>query len=328
MGSATDPLRLRIAYVTCAENGLFGLRRLRALGHTLAVVVTIGPATARRFEVSGYVDVTPWCRAEGIPVVVLDDYVLRTNDLAAHAFDVLVVNGWNRLLKPEVIALAPLGGLGIHAGHPPIGLGRAPLVWNILKGHTDIEPYVFRLTERADDGAILSRRVVEITKHDDVDMLYQKVMFAGVDLFVEAIARLAAGEPGEAQDPGDTEAYPKRTPADGLIDFARSEDEIHDFIRAQSRPYPGAFTYLDDRLWRIWRAVPFDRFAFRDQVRAPGRIVAALPGGLVVQTGGGTLWLREADEDDSPVIPGPAEPLERLVGKRFRPRPATNTGAN
>lgn len=326
MVSATDPRALRIGYVTCAENGLYGLRRLHALGYTIAVVVTITPATARRFEVSGYVDVSHWCAQYGIPVIVLEDYTLHPGVLAGRSVDLLLVNGWNRLLSADVIALAPLGGLGIHAGHPPIGLGRAPLVWNILRGRTDIEPYVFRLTERADDGAILSRRVVEITPYDSVGMLYQKVMLAGAELFVEALGAVTAGIPGQPQDPADAEAYPKRTPADGLIDFTRSDAEIHDFVRAQSRPYPGAFTHLGSRLWRIWRAVPFDRFAFRDQVRVPGRIVAALPEGIVVQTGGGPLWVIEAEEDDERVIPGPAERLEPLVGKRFQVRPETPKG--
>ena len=39
--------------------------------------------------------------------------------------------------------------------------------------------------------------------------------------------------------------YPQRSPEDGLIDLSWSKEEIFNFIRAQSSPYPGAFIELD-----------------------------------------------------------------------------------
>ena len=35
--------------------------------------------------------------------------------------------------------------------------------------------------------------------------------------------------------------YKRRTPADGVFDFTKPAKELHDFIRAQTEPYPGAF---------------------------------------------------------------------------------------
>ena len=112
--------------------------------------------------------------------------------------------------------------------------------------------------------------------------------------------------------------YPKRTPKDGLIDFRDSAEVLYNFIRAQTRPYPGAFAFLDGRKWSIWRAAPFDRFAFRDAPRIPGRIVAALPSGLVVQTGSSPLWIKEASCGEEEVVPATLEQLESRVGKTFQ----------
>jgi methionyl-tRNA formyltransferase len=39
--------------------------------------------------------------------------------------------------------------------------------------------------------------------------------------------------------------YPKRSPEDGLINWQLRSDQIRNFIRAQSRPYPGAFTIIN-----------------------------------------------------------------------------------
>ena len=163
----------RILYVTCARNGLDGSRSLSAKNRR-----SYHNDSARAGEeanVSGYVDVRPFAEANRIPCIALGSYQLNKADVANLDYDVIVVNGWNRLLSAEIIALAAIGAIGVHAGHPPIGLGKAPIVWNILLGHTDIEVYAFELTARADDGNILARQTVEITNHDDVGTLYRKV---------------------------------------------------------------------------------------------------------------------------------------------------------
>ena len=51
---------------------------------------------------------------------------------------------------------------------------------------------------------------------------------------------------------------PQRSPEDGLIDWSLPARHLYDFIRAQTRPYPGAFTRVGDSLLRIWAARPTD----------------------------------------------------------------------
>jgi methionyl-tRNA formyltransferase len=308
---------LRIVYVTCSENGLYGLRHLHQLGWSIARVITISPESGKKYAVAGYIDVRDWCAREDIPVRILADYNVQLSDVSDATADILVVNGWNRLIKPEIIAAAPRGALGIHAGHPPIGLGRAPLPWNIIKGHRDLEVYVFRLTERADDGDIYARQSVEITPYDTVATLYEKVMYHGAVLFDHALQAVSAGRRPVPQDMRYAVHYPKRGVNDGAIDFRCSVDELVNFIRAQTRPYPGAFADLEAERWSIWSAQPFDCFAFRDITRVPGQIVLALPSGIVVQTGSAPLWITEATVAGTRRVPMSLSDGEALVGRVF-----------
>ena len=62
--------------------------------------------------------------------------------------------------------------------------------------------------------------------------------------------------PRVAQDPRRASAWPKRTPADGIIDWETRAPYLHDWVRAQTRPYPGAFTFLGDEKVVVWRARP------------------------------------------------------------------------
>ena len=50
---------------------------------------------------------------------------------------------------------------------------------------------------------------------------------------------------GEIQDDSKATYYPKRTPEDGKIDWSISALEIEHSIKAVTKPYPGAFTFLD-----------------------------------------------------------------------------------
>lgn len=317
--SGEPPRDLKIVYVTSGENGLYGLQHLCRQGFSIRTVVTISRSVARRNRVSGFADVTGFCRQQNLPVITLDTYQLAPEDLGRADNDLLIVNGWNRLIRAEVLSMFRYGGLGVHAGHPPIGLGRAPLPWNVIKGFRDVEVYVFRLTERADDGEILAIQTVEITPWDDVRTLYEKVMLVGAQMFESVLRAFCRGEPsGRPQDRSHVVLYPKRSPDDGLIDFYESAESIFNFVRAQSRPYPGAFAQLDSERWYIWRAVPFDRYAFRDLQRVPGRIIAALPSGLIVQTGTSPLWILEATCGDRQVVPDTLDNLEQYVGRTLK----------
>jgi methionyl-tRNA formyltransferase len=308
----------KILYITCGENGFYCLRRMVKAGRKPVAVVCLQPQLEAKYNISGFADPAGWCREQGIPVIALETYKLEASHVSEVDYDVVVVNGWNRLIPGDVFSKAKHGGLGIHAGHPPIGLGRAPIVWNILLGRTDIEVYVFRLTERADDGDIMALRPVEIGHADSVADLYEKVMFASVELFTTALNRLSDGYPGQKQNMAFAKHYEKRTPDDGAIDFTQSEKQIYDFVRAQCPPYPGAFAFLNGKKWKIHRVIPFDTFAFRETIRTPGMILDVLPSGPIVCSGGYPVWIKEAyDEDGNDLIAGESDHLEALVGQVF-----------
>ena len=47
---------------------------------------------------------------------------------------------------------------------------------------------------------------------------------------------------------------PRRRPADGVIDWTRTTGQLHDWVRALTHPYPGAFTFVDGVRLFVWRA--------------------------------------------------------------------------
>ena len=60
--------------------------------------------------------------------------------------------------------------------------------------------------------------------------------------------------PRTPQDHSLATEMPTRRPEDGLVDWMRTTRQLHDWVRALTHPYPGAFTWLDRRRVFIWEA--------------------------------------------------------------------------
>ena len=53
--------------------------------------------------------------------------------------------------------------------------------------------------------------------------------------------------------------YPRRVPKDGEIDFNRSAIDVYNYVRALTKPYPGAYYYYQNKKFILWKvAILFD----------------------------------------------------------------------
>lgn len=76
--------------------------------------------------------------------------------------------------------------------------------------------------------------------------------------------------------------FHKRSIKDSKIDWSEHRQCIHNLVRAQSDPYPNAFTYLNSRIIKIKKTELTKEFFGG----TPGRIFANTDNGVVVICGG------------------------------------------
>jgi len=211
----------------------------------------------------------------------------------ALAPELVFVVGWSQLVRAPFIALAGEGVFGMHPTLLPRHRGRAPIPWAILSGLARTGVTLFEIVDStADSGAIVGQAIVDIDPDETATTLFERLADAHVELIREYVPQLVRRTaPRLPQDDRRASLWPKRTPADGIIDWETRAPYLYDWVRAQTRPYPGAFTYLRDEKVVVWRA----RVVELQESAPAGTIVAERPEGHVVACGEGGLLLEEVE---------------------------------
>ena len=277
---------MRAVWVSFDTIGRDCLLAAREAGAEIVGVVTLpGPIDPSRSGQTSFDDV-------GAPLVETTDVNAPETIEAVRALrpDAIFVIGWSQLVRGELIALAPGGVYGMHPTLLPRHRGRAPIPWAILSGLAKTGVTLFEIVDpTADSGPIVGQVEVAVEPDETATTLFEKLAQAHVDLIREYVPRLAAGTaPRVPQDPARASTWPKRTPGDGIIDWDTRAPYLYDWVRAQTRPYPGAFTFLGDEKVVVWRARPVDWAGNA----AAGTVVDAGP---VVACGEGALLLEEVE---------------------------------
>lgn len=213
-----------------------------------------------------------------------------------------MVVGWYRIIPETVLSVPARGFVGIHASLLPQYRGGAPLVWAMINGETETGATLFRFDAGMDSGDVIGQERFSIDAADTIAEVVAKAEAAGIAMLEKHVAAILDGTARPtAQRHEDATYCAQRTPADGRIDWSRDAHDVLNFIRAQTRPYPGAF-FLDaaGREVRIWRAAPFGQTCEGE----PGQ--AMLIGGhTVVRCGNGAIGILEVQPDGG--VSGPPE---------------------
>jgi methionyl-tRNA formyltransferase len=214
--------------------------------------------------------------------------------------DLVFVVGWSQLVREPFIAEAREGVFGMHPTLLPRHRGRAPIPWAILTGLARTGVTLFEIVDAtADSGAIVGQAVLDISRDETATTLFARIADAHVELVRSIVPQIIGRTaPRVQQDPSRASSWPKRTPADGIIDWETRAPYLYDWVRAQTRPYPGAFTFLGDEKVIVWGARP----VALDVAAPAGTIVDVGASGPVVACGEGALVLEEVQGDAELVV--------------------------
>jgi methionyl-tRNA formyltransferase len=207
--------------------------------------------------------------------------------------DLIFIVGWSQLVMDEFIGLPRHGVFGMHPTLLPKHRGRAAIPWAILSGLAKTGVTLFEIVDgTADSGPLVGQVELPLAPDETASTLYDRVTEAHVALVRQLVPQLLDGTaPRIAQDTRRASVWPQRAPADGIIDWETRAPYLYDWVRAQTRPYPGAFTYLGDEKVVIWRARPVEL----EEDAPAGTVVRREGESAVVACGEGGLVLEEVE---------------------------------
>ena len=160
--------------------------------------------------------------------------------------ELFVVCDYGQILSADVLSLAPLGGINLHASLLPKYRGAAPIQWALLSGESETGVSVIHMTPRMDAGPILATRSTRIGSDETHPQLEERLATIGIEAVHEAIERLAtwdrASPIGAPQDPSQATKAPRLKKEHGEVDWSRTAEEIRNKVRAL-KPWPGTFTF-------------------------------------------------------------------------------------
>ena len=159
---------------------------------------------------------------------------------------------YREMLKRDLLEIPWRGALNMHGSLLPKYRGRVPVNWAIIHGETETGATLHYMTEKPDNGNIVSQQAVPILPNDTALQVFQKVTVAAEIALNAVLPGLLAGRAkAVVQDLSKGEYFGGRKPEDGIIDWSQSAQQIHDLVRAVAPPYPGATTQLIGKPMRI-----------------------------------------------------------------------------
>lgn len=263
----------------------WGFRTLEALldsEHEVVLAVT-HPKSGHAYESIWDDPVADLAAGHGVPVLVRDrpdeDVVRRLKEADP---DILVANNWRTWLPPSVFTLPRHGTLNIHDSLLPAYAGFSPLIWALINGEREVGLTAHLMNEDLDAGDIVLQQAIPVEDTDTATTLFHKTVALIPPVTLNALSRIASGRTDWAkQDRAKATFFHKRSIEDSKIDWTWPAERLERLVRAQSDPYPNAFTHHRGNRLRITAAtVSHGRYG-----GTPGRIFIRESNGIVIVAG-------------------------------------------
>src|SRR5215469_2293299 len=247
---------VKIVFFGTPEFAVPSLDAVLAAGEVVAVVTRADKPRGRGLRV----EAPPVARAaneyalEVLQPTSLRDPVFLAR-LLALAPDVGVLVAYGRLVPPDVMRIPSHGIVNVHPSLLPRYRGAAPIARAIEAGDIETGVTTLYLSEELDAGDIILQKMVSIAPDDTTRTLGARLADEGAALLAETLRLIEAGRaPRRPQEPSGVTWASRLTREEAQIDWRRPAAAVANLVRACD-PWPGAFTFVQDRELKIWRAV-------------------------------------------------------------------------
>ena len=165
--------------------------------------------------------------------------------------DFNIIAGFPYIFKKDLLNAANHATINLHGGRLPEYKGASTLNWQIINGEKKIGISIIKANEGIDKGNILGFSSFLLKKSYDISDVHHiannrfaKLLPTVLKKFINNKIIFLANSGGQK--------YKQRNSSDGLIIWKKmSKEKVFNFVRAITKPYPGAFSYLRKKKSKI-----------------------------------------------------------------------------
>ena len=189
------------------------------------------------------------------------------HELKAIKPSILIQSGWSQKFSNRLLEIPNHGCIGEHPAPLPKGKGAACINWAIINGERNWGDSFFIMNDKYDDGKVISQEIIKINPQDNVSNVYEKIAYTSFSIIKRNLKKWLNGDFNFIENKEFSETYFKpRKPEDGEINENIDAITQYNFIRALTKPYPGAFFIFNDLKIIIWEADYLPKNAIKDQL--------------------------------------------------------------
>lgn len=280
---------LRIIFMGTPAFAVPTLQMLIDRGEEVVAVVTQPDRPKGRGQQTQAPPVKELARKYDIPVIqplkVRSPEVIE--EIRSYAPDLIVVIAFGQILPKALLEIPRHGCINVHASLLPRYRGAAPLNWCIINGEQETGITTMLMDVGLDTGDMLLKQAIPIHPDEDASSLHDRLSALGAETMAQTLDLLAKGElVPEKQDDSLTCYAPLLKKELGEINWDNEPVVISNLVRGVT-PWPGAYTWLDGRMLKVYRV----RVAAGDGV--PGTVLSAGKNGLEIACKGGSVIIDE-----------------------------------
>jgi UDP-4-amino-4-deoxy-L-arabinose formyltransferase/UDP-glucuronic acid dehydrogenase (UDP-4-keto-hexauronic acid decarboxylating) len=251
---------------------------------------------------------------KGIPVFAPEDvnHPVWVERIRAMQPDVIFSFYYRNMVKKDILDIPEKGCLNLHGSLLPKYRGRVPLNWVLVNGETETGVTLHYMTEKPDAGDIVAQEKIVIDNDDTAKTLHLKAAKTAGEMLNKVLPQIKEGNaPRTSQDDSQATYFGGRKPADGEIDWTKSSTQVRNLIRAVTRPYPGAYSFMGDRKCFFWSVTEVENTANA----LPGTVITAAP--LTIACGNGAVKVDSAQVENSILMTGDQFASESRIVKNM-----------
>lgn len=206
--------------------------------------------------------------------------------------DLIICCGWSNILKKNILNIPKYGCIGYHPADLPNNRGKHPIIWSIFLGLKYCHSTFFLMTNKIDNGLILSKEKIVIKNIDNATSIYKRLNFLASKQILKILNNLKNNKITlKKKYYRNLNYWRKRSVNDGNIDWRMSASKICLLVRSLNFPYPNAHFIFNQKHIKVFKTKVIMSKKFNNI--EPGKIISNKQGKIMIKCGENSILLEK-----------------------------------